>query len=64
MGRITIYPSKELREKINKEGEVQGRSMNNLILRILNLFFKHRDRSQPKTESCPKQLDDMKGGQK
>jgi len=40
MERITIYPKKELKEKLDKEAKVQGRSLNNLILFILNKFFK------------------------
>lgn len=39
MERITIYPDKELREKLNKEVKKQKRSLNNLILFILTSYF-------------------------
>lgn len=38
--RITIYPDKKLREKLNKESEVEKRSLNNLILLILENHYK------------------------
>jgi len=38
--RITIYPDKKLQKKLEKEAEKQGRSLNNLILFIINSFFK------------------------
>jgi len=40
MDRITIYPNKELRKKLDKESEKEERSLNNLILFILNKYFK------------------------
>ncbi len=40
MKRITIYPNKELRKKLDKEAEKEQRSLNNLILFILNKYFK------------------------
>lgn len=39
MERITIYPKKELKEKLDKEAKKQSRSLNNLILLLLNKFF-------------------------
>jgi len=41
MERQTIYPDKELMEKLNKEATKQKRSMNNLILFILASYFEH-----------------------
>ena len=40
MERITIYPKKDLRKKLDKEAKKQSRSLNNLIILILNKFFK------------------------
>ena len=40
MERITIYPKKELRTKLDKEAEKEERSLNNLILLILKKYFK------------------------
>ena len=42
MDRLTIYPSKELQEKLNKESEKQKRSLNNLILFILAKHFEDK----------------------
>lgn len=39
MDRITIYPDEELQQKLEKEAEKQKRSMNNLILLILDSYF-------------------------
>lgn len=39
MAQITIYPNKELKEKLNNEMEKENRSLNNLILLILNKYF-------------------------
>ena len=36
---ITIYPKEELRNKIEKEAERESRSMNNLILFIINKYM-------------------------
>ncbi len=35
MERITIYPSKELREKLENKAKKEERSLNNLIILIL-----------------------------
>lgn len=40
MERITIYPKKELKEKLDKEAKKQSRSLNNLIILILNKSLK------------------------
>lgn len=42
MERLTIYPEKELMEKIEKEAKKEKRSMNNLVLFILENFFKKK----------------------
>ena len=42
MDRLTIYPDKELQEKLNKEAEKQKRSLNNLILFILASYFEKK----------------------
>ncbi len=42
MERITIYPNKELRKKLDQEAEKEQRSLNNLILLILNKYFKKK----------------------
>ncbi len=42
MERITIYPKEELRSKLEKEAEKEERSLNNLILLILNKYFKEK----------------------
>ncbi len=39
MEKITIYPKEKLVNKLKKEKETQGRSMNNLILFIINKYF-------------------------
>ena len=41
--RITIYPDEKLHKKLEKEAEKQGRSLNNLILFIINSFFKKNE---------------------
>lgn len=41
MERITIYPDKELKKKLDKEAKEQDRSLNNLILMILKNFFRN-----------------------
>ena len=38
--RITIYPDEKLQKKLEKEAEKQERSLNNLILFMINSFFK------------------------
>lgn len=43
MDRITIYPKPELRNKIKQESEKQKRSLNNLILFILNSYFETKE---------------------
>jgi len=40
MERITIYPNKELRKRLDQEAEKEERSLNNLIIFILNKYFK------------------------
>jgi hypothetical protein len=50
MEQITIYPSKELKIKLDNEAKAQDRSLNNLCLRILSLFFNHGNR-KTKTET-------------
>lgn len=43
---LSIYPNKELREKLNKESLKQKRSLNNLILIILENFFNEKELSK------------------
>ena len=40
MERVSIYPNKELLIKLKKEAKEQSRSLNNLIILILNKSFK------------------------
>lgn len=40
MKRLTIYPKEDLKNKLQEESKKQGRSVNNLILFILNNYFK------------------------
>ena len=42
MERITIYPNKELKSKLDKEAEKEERSLNNLVILILNKYFKKK----------------------
>jgi len=42
MERITIYPNKELRSRLDKEAEKEERNLNNMILFILNKYFKKK----------------------
>lgn len=48
MERITIYPDKKLRDKLNAESKKQMRSLNNLILLIINKFFKEAENGNGK----------------
>ena len=41
MKRITIYPTEELRQKIEQEAKSQKRSKSNLILFVLDSYFKN-----------------------
>lgn len=43
MERITIYPKKELKAKLEKEAKKQSRSLNNLIILILNKSLKNKN---------------------
>ena len=40
MGRITIYPDKELLKKLQEKADEEKRSLNNLILLILERELK------------------------
>ncbi len=40
MERVSIYPNKELLIKLKKEAKKQSRSLNNLIILILDKSFK------------------------
>lgn len=42
MDKLSIYPSPELLKKLEKEAEKQKRSMNNLILFILEQALKKK----------------------
>lgn len=42
MNNLTIYPNKELKSKLDKEAEKEERSLNNLIILILNKYFKKK----------------------
>jgi hypothetical protein len=42
MDRVTIYPDKELQEKLNKEADKEKRSLNNLILFILAKHYEEK----------------------
>lgn len=40
MERITIYPSKELKDKLDETAKEDERSLNYIIIKILKKFFK------------------------
>jgi predicted HicB family RNase H-like nuclease len=40
MDRLTIYPDKELMKKLNNEADKEKRSLNNLILFILEEHYR------------------------
>ncbi len=40
MEQISIYPNKELLTKLKEEAKKQSRSLNNLVILILNKSFK------------------------
>lgn len=42
MCKITIYPKKELKERLDDEAKKEERSLNKLILIILNKYFKEK----------------------
>jgi len=42
MERLTIYPSKKLKKELEEEAEKEKRSLNNLILLILERHYIHR----------------------
>jgi len=42
MDRLTIYPNKELMKQLNKEADKEKRSLNNLILFILEEHFEDK----------------------
>lgn len=42
MERVTIYPSKELKKELEEEAKKDKRSLNNLILLILERHYMHR----------------------
>jgi len=44
MKRITIYPDDILKYNLENEAKKEGRSLNNLILFILNKKFKKEDK--------------------
>jgi len=44
MKRITIYPDDILKSNLENEAKKEGRSLNNLILFILNKKFKKEDK--------------------
>jgi len=41
MDRLTIYPDKELKDKLNAEAIEQKRSINNLVILILSSYFEN-----------------------
>ena len=43
---VSIYPEPKLKAKILNEAEKQGRNMNNLILFIINDYFKNKSRNE------------------
>ncbi len=53
MERITIYPDKQLKGKLDNEAKEEGRSLNNLILFILNKFFKNENRHNKPNRKRP-----------
>ena len=42
--RITIYPGKELKEKIKEEAEKQHRSMSDLVIFVLKEYFINKEK--------------------
>jgi len=40
MEKISIYPDKKLKERLEQESKKEGRSLNNFVLRILKKYFK------------------------
>jgi len=42
MDRLTIYPDKDLQKKLNKEAKEQKRSLNNLVLFIIDSYFEKK----------------------
>ncbi len=42
MTKTTIYPNQELTEKLEIEAKKESRSLNNLIIFILNKYFENK----------------------